>query len=571
MMTRSGPKDPLQARLLAMMVLRAAIALAFLGISSWFQLRVSTHSEINFHPLYAVVIAIASLTIVYALLIKRVSNLRLFSYVQIAVDTALITAIVYVTGATQSYLQTLYPLAVIGGAILLNRRGGYFAASLASISFGVLVDMDLYGMLPMKYMVFYAPPAALAWKDALTTVSSNILAFFTIAYLTGYLAERMARVERALEEREVDLDKLSRLNRHIVENITSGIMTLDDGMRITSFNREAENVTGYSIREVYGRQVNDIFPDMISPGAALSQPESRVERGFRKKGGEEMYLGFTVSRGQGGDVARIVIFQDLTRLKEMEERIRRDDKLRALGELSVGIAHEIRNPLASISGSIQLLKEDLNLNAEDRRLIDIATRETERLNSLVTDFLLFAKPAQRNADLVDLNLIISETMELFKNSPDAAALRLESDMEKDIFVKGNSRQLGQIFWNLFLNAAHAMRDGGRVMVSAHAVDKAASGRGARGDNSPSPPFAKGGIVEITVADTGEGIKPEHINRIFDPFFSTKDSGTGLGLAIVHRIVESHGGAIEVKSRAGSGTVFRITLPLARQGESCVRA
>lgn len=556
-------KDPLQAKLLAMMVLRAAIAFAFLGVSSWFQLSASARPDMNLYPLYAVVIAIASLTIVYSLLMRRVRNLRLFSYVQIAVDTALITAIVYVTGATQSYLQTLYPLAVIGGAILLNRRGGYFAASLASISFGVLVDMDLYGMLPVKYTVFYAPHAALAWKDALTTVSTNILAFFTIAYLTGYLAERMARVERALEEREVDLDKLSRLNRHIVENITSGIMTLDDGMRITSFNREAENVTGYSIKEVYGRHVDDIFPDMLSSGAVIHQPEARVERGFRKKGGEEIYLGFTVSRGQGGDVARIVIFQDLTRLKEMEERIRRDDKLRALGELSVGIAHEIRNPLASISGSIQLLKEDVNLNAGDRRLMDIATRETERLNSLITDFLLFAKPAQRNVDMVDLNLVISETMELFKNSPDAGGLRLESDMEKEIFVQGNVRQLGQIFWNLFLNAAHAMREGGMVMVSAHAVDGGAPGNGAEAEAGP--------FVEITVADTGEGIKPEHINRIFDPFFSTKDSGTGLGLSIVHRIVESHGGTIEVKSRAGSGTVFKITLPLARRGASCATA
>ena len=191
-------------------------------------------------------------------MIKRVRNLRLFSYVQVAVDIALITAIVYVTGAAQSYLQTLYPLAVIGGAILLNRRGGYFAASLSSICFGILVDMDLYGMLPMKYRVFYAGPVALAWKDAFTTVSSNILAFFTIAYLTGYLAERMARVERALEEREVDLDKLSRLNRHIVENITSGIMTLDDGMKITSFNREAEKRHGIFLKEVYHSRVNDV-------------------------------------------------------------------------------------------------------------------------------------------------------------------------------------------------------------------------------------------------------------------------------------------------------------------------
>lgn len=543
-----APTNSLRQKILAMMVLRVVLALAFLGITTWFQIKVYSFAHLNFYPLYGIVVTVGLLTILYALALKRVENQSLFAYLQVTVDIALVTVIVYVTGGTESYLHTLYPLSILGASTLLSRRGGLYAASLASIAYGVLIDMDFYGMLPQRFKVIQMMPVQ-GWEEVFTTVATNILAFFTVAYLTGYLAEKTARVEKELEEKEIDFDALEQLNRHIVENISSGIMTLDERQRITSFNREAENVTGYALKDAYYRPVGGIFPGMTEGPFA---PGVRIEKKFRKKDGSLVHLGFTVSQGQGGDASSIIIFQDLTQLKAMEEQLRRDEKLKALGELSVGIAHEIRNPLASISGSIQLLKDDLDLRGEDLKLMDIVLRETERLNLLITDYLLFARPAREKRETVDLSSIITGTVTLFRNSPEGSSISVRTDVRDGVFVKGDQRQLGQVFWNLFLNAAHAMEGGGALAVSSR-VDWTAEPEGRR-------PFA---VVEV--ADTGKGMSAELLDRIFDPFFSTKDFGTGLGLAIVHRIVESHGGTISVASAVGSGTVFTIRIPVETQG------
>ena len=548
-MQEAYARGTLKSRLLAMMVIRVVLALAFLGIIAWFQIKEYSFASLNFYPIYVIVAAVGLLTIFYALMLNRVRNSRLFAYCQITVDIALATVIVFVTGGTDSYLHALYPLSVVGAAILLGKSGGFFAASVSSIAYGVLIDMDFYGMLPLKYKIIDSPGSP-AWEDVFMTVSTNILAFFTVAYLIGYLAERAAKVEKELEEKEIDYGKLEALNRQIVGNITSGIMTLDEHGRITSFNREASVVTGYTLRDVYYRGVEEVFPGMVQTGNRPAQAGHRFEEKYKKSTGEEIYLGFTISPGQGGEVANIVIFQDLTRLKAMEEELRRDEKLKALGELSVGIAHEIRNPLASISGSIQMLREEVSLAGDSRRLMDIILRETERLNQLITDYLLFAKPAREFKDTIDLGLLIGETMDIFRNSPDAALIKTECRVGSDFCVLGDARQLGQVFWNLFVNAAHAMSGKGTLCVSAERVSIENTRGGAINE-----------FVAVTVSDTGRGIPPEDLMRIFDPFFSTKEEGTGLGLAIVHRIIESHNGRMDVTSAEGRGTSFRILLPV----------
>ncbi|MDP2690549.1 MAG: ATP-binding protein, partial [Deltaproteobacteria bacterium] len=288
---------------------------------------------------------------------------------------------------------------------------------------------------------------------------------------------------------------------------------------------------------------------------------ARVEKIFRKKDGTEIFLGYSVSQGQGGDVENIIIFQDMTRMRAMEEQLRRDDKLKALGELSVGIAHEIRNPLASISGSIQVLMDVVSLVGENRKLMEIVLRETNRLNTLITDFLLFARPAREKREAIELNGIINETLHIFGNSPEAADIRVVSDLPGSVFLKGDPRQLGQVFWNLFLNAAHAMSGGGTLTVTSRLLPGLRRG----GKSSPPEDDRVQAAASVTVADTGSGIQSGDLHRIFDPFFSTKDSGTGLGLAIVHRIVESHGGRIDVRSRPGAGAVFTIVLPVVAEG------
>jgi two-component system sensor histidine kinase PilS (NtrC family) len=552
-MAQEYSPQALKAKLMTMMVLRVVLALAFLGVTSWVQVSESPLSRLNFHPIYAIVVVVSLLTILYARTLSRVKNLRLFTYLQVTVDIFLITGIVYVTGGIESYLQIMYLLTVMGSSILLSRRGGYYAASISSIAYGTLVDMDFYGMLPVKYMVFGAETAH-AWKDVLTTVSTNMLAFFTVAYLTGYLAESTARVEKRLEEKEIDFEKLERLNRNIVENISSGIMTLDAEERITSFNNAAENMTGYSLKEVYYKKAESLFPGLMDDVRDRDRAGIRLERVFSKKDAEELHLGFTVSQGQGGEAAYIVIFQDLTKLKVMEDQLRRAEKLRALGELSVGIAHEVRNPLASISGSIQVLKEDLSLGSDDARLMEIVVRETDRLNTLISDFLLFARPAHEQRQIVSLDEVVAEKIDIFKHSPEAAGIKIEANLTEGLLIEADPRQIGQVLLNLFLNSAQAMRwvgeggaggKGGTLTVTAsictggykgawHGREDSGEGGEVRAQQELYP------YAEVMVRDTGCGISEEDLARIFDPFFSTKDLGTGLGLAIAHRIIESHG-------------------------------
>jgi two-component system sensor histidine kinase PilS (NtrC family) len=555
-MTQGTTPNPFKTKLLTLMVLRVVLAFAFLGAAAWFQIKQGAVTAPSFYPIHAIVITIGLLTIIYATLVKWVTNLKLFAYQQITVDIALITAIVYVTGGIESYLSIMYFLSVIGGSILLNRKGGFYAASVASIAFGLLVDLDFYQVLPENLKLLWSPVEP-SWEEAVTTIVTHILALFTVAYLAGYLAEKTAKIEKRLEEKEIDFERLEYLNRHIVENIASGIMTLDSNWMITSFNTAAERLTGYSLRDVYYRNVDDIFPGIVKEVLKGAGYRARFEMAFRPESSEELILGFTTTPGQGEDMAHMFIFQDLTQIKALEELLRRDEKLRALGEISASLAHEIRNPLASMSGSIQLLKEELDLKGEKLKLMEIVLRETERLNSLITDFLLFARPVQEKIEKVNISEVIKETLSIFSNCPEARGLEVKSSLEGDMFMEGDGRQMSQVLWNLFLNAANAMPEGGVLRVTSCLKNRA---------SQPQNPSIQAGpvefktFVEVYVADTGVGMASEVARKIFDPFYSTRDKGSGLGLAIAHRIVESHGGHIEVKSSPGKGSEFKVTLP-----------
>ncbi|MCK4847034.1 MAG: PAS domain S-box protein, partial [Deltaproteobacteria bacterium] len=409
-------------------------------------------------------------------------------------------------------------------------------------------------------------PVDSTWEDVVTTIASNILAFFIVAYLAGYLAEKTARIERELHEKDIDFDRLEHLNRQIVDNIPTGIMTIDEAGRVTSFNRAAVDITGHTLRDVYYKSMNEIFPALSGLLDDVSTTDLSVERECETKSGLSISLGLVLSPGQGEDMANVVIFQDLTQMKRLEEELRRDDRLKALGELSAAIAHEIRNPLASISGSVQVLREELSADAltgDRRHLMEIVVRETERLNALITDFLLFAKPADGKTESFDVAEVIGETVKVFSNSPEAAGIDIrtlpEPEDKDDIqsaFVDGNRRQLSQVFWNLLLNASISMKDlnSGKIEGSSKLT---VSKKTIRGGGE----VALEGSIEIAITDSGKGIAPENIERIFDPFFSTRELGTGLGLSLAHRIIESHGGRIEVTSELGTGTTFKVILPL----------
>jgi two-component system sensor histidine kinase PilS (NtrC family) len=377
------------------------------------------------------------------------------------------------------------------------------------------------------------------------------------------LAEQVRRKEEELKRRIIDYRQLERLYKHIVQNVVSGLITVDGEGRITSFNRMAEEITGYKLEEVYKEEVDSLFPGLSawsrSVGGNPREGGNRLrflrwETRFARKDGAHLILGFSISPlKDSGDreMGDILIFQDLTRLREMEEHVKRSDRLAAIGKMAAGIAHEIRNPLASISGSIEILKEELGNSTQNQALMGIILREVHRLNSLIADFLLFARPISPGRERIQLNRLIEEILQMLGHSPDFNVLiRLETEFEDDLYVQGDPNQVRQVFWNLLINAAQAMPKGGMLKVrlrkgSPHALLPAGRSYG-----------------EVSVIDSGVGIGEEDIGKIFDPFFTTKERGTGLGLSIVHSIVESYGGKIVVQSRKGRGSVFAVFIPLA---------
>ncbi|HEX7128042.1 MAG TPA: ATP-binding protein [Thermodesulfobacteriota bacterium] len=544
----------LRERLKWSLLLRVVVVTVMLGAAAGLQAGV--REPLVPPPLTVLYLLIGltyALTVVYALALPRLrpAPLHLFAYGQVLHDLGFASVTVAFTGGLESPFVVLYTLGIVNAGLLLYRRGTVLAVSLAALSL-VLVTQVPPAWLPGQGegpLDWLAASSARAGSDRTDLVLVLSLAgFVAIGALASYLADQLRRASERLEAKSVDLAELEAMNRLIVQSIQSGLLTVSPDGRVTSFNRAAHGITGRAPADVIGRPVRDLFP-----GIDLDRPVrgERWEVEYTRPSGETLTLGFSVSalRDEPGNPAeaprslgRIVLFQDLTPYKALEEEVRRVDRLAAVGKLAAGMAHEIRNPLASMSGSVQLLREELvTASREHRRLMDIILRETDRLNELITDFLLFARPGTPRREPVDLAAVIEETAALVGTGRERA-VELDVRLERPLPMVGDPRELRQVFWNLVVNAEQAMPRGGRIEVAGRLV--------------------AGGSIEVTVKDGGSGIAARDLERIFDPFFTTKPNGTGLGLAIVHRIVQSHGGTIAVASRPDAGTTFTLRLPAA---------
>jgi len=398
-----------------------------------------------------------------------------------------------------------------------------------------------------------------------------VLAFFVVAFLSSHLAEELRRKKSELIQKQVDYDKLEAFNQDIIQSLDSGLLTIDSRGKITSCNKTAQKILGLNPEEIEQGHIQQLFPDIdgalfrMAENSPRANPYQRYETTFADRTGKTLFLGFSISPLRDNNdrvIGKTFIFQDITKFKEMEEQIKRSDRMATIGEFAAGIAHEIRNPLTSLSGSIQVLKEELELRGANRHLMDIILRESERLNNLITDFLLFAQPPRTNKEKLDVGRVIGETLQLFDNSPDRnRAIKIVKELTGKAFLLGDPHQLKQLFWNLFINAAQIMPNGGELRVNLETVNADGTSNPLKGAKKRDmTPFAK-----ISVSDTGDGIKPAEKEKIFEPFFTTKEGGTGLGLAIAHRIVENHEGFISVNSHRGKGTTFEIFLPM--EGDS----
>ncbi|MFQ5459026.1 MAG: nitrogen regulation protein NR(II), partial [Myxococcota bacterium] len=387
--------------------------------------------------------------------------------------------------------------------------------------------------------------------------------FFVVALLCGYFAEQLRSTHEQLREREGALERLRELTHQIVTSMGSGLLTVDREDGVSFVNETGERLLGISAAEATGRKLPELLPAIRNAPESRSRP-SRLELQYDHPGGDSLSLGCAFSDLKGAPGGRILIFQDLTDVKAAEERARRNERLAAVGELSAGMAHEIRNPMAAIRGSIELLSKELHLTDYQDRLMEIVMREADRLNRLLTEFLQFARPQEIKSRPIAIADLLGETAEVFlQEEASRRPLEVQMDVPPNLFAEGDPEQVRQVAWNLLLNAREAMPGGGVIRVSAGEAKGPDPGlsqefggefRNSRSNTGPS------GWVELCFEDEGAGIPEKHLHRLFEPFFTTKENGTGLGLATVYRIVEAHGGSILAENAGGKGARFSLRLP-----------
>jgi two-component system, NtrC family, sensor histidine kinase PilS len=499
--------------------------------------------------LFAIIAVTYGLTLLYAYLLPRVKNPLRFADFQLAGDLAITTVLVHVTGGAQSSYAFFYPLSIVGAAALRYRRGA-LVATLASTL--LLVAISLAGWK----QVLPTPPGVTPWDvPAMVVVRElmlNVGACLAIGVLAGLLGGQLKQSGERLALSSVRAADLAAFNQNVVRCLSSGLLTIDTEGTVVTANEVAAEILDRRAESLAGRPLAELLPQLAPLVAGLAAGEwiRRREITTTRPGGGELALGASVSPltdHRGETIGRIVSFQDLTQLRRMEAQVKRAERLAVVGGVAAAVAHEIRNPLASISGSIELLASSPQASADDRQLMDIVLREVDRLNGLIGELLDYARPRERATMRVELAPLVEETLHVFaqdRSQTDVAVRLVRGPGGGEAWIEGDPARLRQVIWNLVRNAAEALDGGGgEVVVTVSATRDE---------------------VELVVADTGVGIAPEDQEHLFEPFFTRKARGTGLGLAIVHRVVTDHGGSVEVDSTPGRGTRMVVKLPLAAE-------
>jgi len=534
-----------------LILIRAIISTLLLGTATI--ARVTAAGSFAVDPFFFLISVTYALTIGYALTLRFIDDHPWLVDLQLAGDAIVVSAFIYFTGGVASFFTSLYVLPIAAGSTLQSRRGGLLAATFSAVLY--------VGLIVVQYLAasgFVTDPRLTSLPIALPArsvaqyiVALNVFGFYAVALLSGSLAERLRSTGARLEQASSEIADLQALNQHVIDSLPSGLATTDTELRILTFNRGAQSITGVSSRDAVGRPIDDVLrlpaPLMASIRSDLHRTATpRYEYLYRREDGRgQIEIGFSASHLQtpGGRTGFLFTFQDVTNIKKLERDAAIQQRLAAVGEMAAGIAHEIRNPLASMSGSIQILRQELPLSSEQEQLMDIVLRESDRLNTTIRSFLAYARPQRFEIARFDVRRALNDTALLLRNS---AEVHEAHDIQVDVpptelWYDADEGQIKQIIWNLATNGLRAMPTGGQLRLVA-ALEPSSD------------------AVVLTVRDEGVGIPPEEIDGLFQPFHGTFAKGSGLGLAIVHRIVTDYNGEIRVSSQPGQGTTIAVSLP-----------
>ena len=481
----------------------------------------------------------------YLGLLKIGGKLQLQSALQVASDLFLVSLLVYITGGVDSSLNFLYPLVIIVASILLQRVWVYLTAAVAFVLYGTVLELCYFQIVPS----YAATHPGIRTLQAIIFV--NLFGYAAVAYLAGLLAAKLRQADTRFEHARGALENLQALHENIIQSTSNGLITTGLDGRITLVNAAAEKLLERTEAELLRQPIARLFEDPLPiVGSERSYGEMRfiAPNNFRKTFRimvSELYV-----PGRGA-VGHVYTLDDLTQIRRLEREIRMQDRLAAVGRLSAAIAHEVRNPLTSIAGSASLLSEMPDLSDDHRRLLQIVTRESERLNSIITDFLAYSRNKQYKFANVDLIPLLEDTLILLEHRMAAQTTGIKIERRysaQKTHVLADGDRMKQVFWNFCENAVRAMKKGGTLTVSIDELEHE---------------------WQLSFADTGPGMSPQMVEKVFEPFQSQFEGGTGLGLAIVYQIVQAHEGKVFVRSKAEQGCTFVLRLRKATEGTIAV--
>ncbi|MEE2901102.1 MAG: ATP-binding protein [Myxococcota bacterium] len=538
-------REDLTRKLTRIAAVRIALVTLSLGASIIF-IDLSAESAMEVHSGKYTLIAFSYIvSICYMVALRASANVHALSYGQVVVDSILVTWLVLMSGGAESVFNIAYVLVVFGAALTLYRRGAIIGTMTSLLLYGTLVLVQVTNSIAFL-------PKIEANAAALSFMIYSI-GFGLVGALASTLAETASKRGQLLAEKESEFEQLEELQTSILRSLPAGLMTLDNDGTIRYANEAARSILLLRSRQLIGQNLRSVVPAIAEPWTMIVKkrglipnPRDRFEGDFLRGDGSDLRLGFSFApmTTRPGNLSLIVVFQDVTNVIKLKAEVERAERLATVGKLAAGLAHEIRNPLASMCASIDVLKTGINPSGAMKRLMDNVVTEGERLNELIADFLLFAKPRQLNLVRVTLSELVENVLDVYRYDDALKSCEVSMSLDEEVVILADTDAIRQVMWNLVRNATQAMKSFPEARI-----DLVTRNNGECG--------------EIIIADNGPGIDEDVLARIFDPFYTTKgEDGTGLGLAIVHSIVSAHGGKVLVSSAPQKGTEFVIQLPLA---------